>query len=224
MEQEKYDEVVRRLHKLEQHIINLILPIQEISGFLKDRGQMNELINTLRYFQTSQIQVNEVPFNMVRADMSRLSTQLDKVTEKVNETDVSQTLGEIKFIGKKLHEIEKRLDKIDKDGVPKKLVVSLDLKDYEMTKKELVIQDDFHLNEALNSISGIQAQAIIHRLGLFNVPKCTFEKLAVILNKKTSEQARVIYKKAIRLLQSKARVKNVELCYCTELQKEVIGK
>lgn len=113
MEYEKLTEILRKLCLLENHVINLIVPIQSISRVLTDPKVMEEL----RVISNSKIKIDDTSLGSVVSEFRHTADKIEKDLKFVN---ISQTLSEIKCIANRLDKIEIALEKIKQDGVKKK--------------------------------------------------------------------------------------------------------
>ena len=73
----------------------------------------------------------------LRSVIKQLQDQIDTTKKSVAELDLSQTYGEIKFIGERLYMIEKEIVKIRKQGIEKKISVDLTLDGYPMIRNPM---------------------------------------------------------------------------------------
>ena len=225
MEDEKYKDIVSRLQNLERHVINLIIPLQGLNKFISDDSYREEMLKCLRYLSGNKIQVNEGPFNSMRADIGRLS---DKIAE-ISKMELGQTFAEIKYIGNRLNEIEKILKKIDIEGISKKVELEFKVDGYELVKRPCGYEEepvetsiDNKIQEILLTLLPRERKAIVYRLGLLGNKACTFEKVGKVLEV-TRERARQIYAKALRKLRHPTRIEKVKACESDALKLEVLG-
>lgn len=190
--------------------------------------------NLERYWHSIELLLSHVSKPLVVDDrglantLRHLRETLDKVVEEVRTLDITQTLGEIKFIGKKLHQIEADIAEIKKDGVKKNIDLRFSCDGYEMVKKNVdhitSKNSDDLLHELLNTLTERENRVVVHKLGLFGVAaKKTYVGLGKLLGI-TNERASQIYKKAIRKLRHPSRRHLVEACMHKELIKEVLGE
>ncbi len=160
--------------------------------------------------------------------LMHLRETLQQTVDAVAALDLTQTLGEIKFIGKKLHQIEADIAEMKNEGIKKKVELQFSCDGYELKKKNVehitTKNADELLHELMDTLTERESKAIIHRLGLFGiVPTKTFVSLGKILGV-TKERASQIYMKAIRKLRMSRRYSLVEACGHKGLIKEVLGE
>lgn len=222
---EKYKDIVRRLQILESHIVNLIIPLQGIDKLITDDKYRAEMLKTLQYLSCNKLQVNESPFNRMRADLERLSDKIDKISSM----ELGQTLSEIKYIGNRLNEVEKVLKKVDNEGISKKVELQFSVDGYELVKKPVDYQPEMieksrydRVNEALEVLNPRGKKAVIHRLGLIGNKPCTFKKISEMIGLSYTS-TRQLYRASIRCLRNKENVEKVRSCEDDRLKQEVLG-
>jgi DNA-directed RNA polymerase sigma subunit (sigma70/sigma32) len=176
-----------------------------------------------------------------------LRTVLSSIHERMKETfyfierlDVVQTLGEIKFIGKRLNEIEKLISEIKSSGVEKTISLDVRLDGYETVKKtvkkikkdeEIVetkqLQDEYEdedeekIKKVLKTLKDREYEVLVHRFGLFGERKKTLKQTALLFNLKCGGSIRRIEMKAIRKLAHPSRYKYIEDITHVELKKSI---
>ncbi len=220
MNEETEKTILRRLTNLETHIINLIHPIQEISSVLTNSSALARLEKILG-------QPLKLEDNGLRYLLKELEVLLKQVNKNVEKLDVVQTHGEIKFIGKKLHQIEADIAEIKKDGIKRKIDLSFSCDGYEMVK---IKSDKMNskdpgtlLSELLSTLTERHNKVVVLRLGLFGTKPKTYVELGEILGI-TGSRARIIYLQALRKLRHPTRRLLVQACMHKELIKEVLGE
>lgn len=208
---------------LEQHVVNLIIPIQNITQALTDKGYLERLTNAL----SKPVKIDDASLKQNVFDLRNLSKTIE---QDLKGLDLKQTYGEIKFIGKALHEINQRLDRLESKGITNKLQVDLSVDGYEMVKKskeklpdEKLDNSDKFIEDLLNTLTEREKQSIIHRIGLFGEKKKTYIEMEKIF-KVTRERIRQIYCKALRKCCHPSKKKYVDLISHKELRKEITGK
>lgn len=201
MNEETEKTILRRLANLETHIINLIIPIQQLCSVLTDREKLSHLEKLL----SQPLKIEDNGFICL---VRQLEILLKDVNKNVEKLDMAQTYGEIKFIGKKLHQIEADIAEIKKDGIKKKVDLHFACDGYELVKidnEHITSKDpDDALKELLQTLSERERLAVIHRLGLFNNNEVTFASIGKLFNVSAS-RARQIYMKTLRKLRHPSR-------------------
>jgi len=200
----------------------------------KDIQYFEKLIATLEMqYRSFQTLLNHVSKPLLVDDrglantLMQLRETLQQTVDAVAVLDLTQTLGEIKFIGKKLHQIEADIAEMKNEGIKKKVDLRFSCDGYELVKKKSEItskNSDDVLKELLNTLTERERQVLIHRLGLLGNPKV---KTFVLLGKIFSiSQKRIsqIYKKALRKLRHPSRRSMVEACMHKDLIEEVLGE
>src|SRR4029077_14406829 len=112
-EQESFERAIsRRLLNLEQHVINLIIPIQQLTGLLKSETFLENLYR----IQNTPIKVDDTA---LRSVLNNFYGKFKGYRDYVKEFSSEKTLAEIKYIGKRLSEIEEVLTQIKEKGLKK---------------------------------------------------------------------------------------------------------
>lgn len=228
MENEEYKEIWRKLSVLEQHIINLIIPIQNISTALRSPSDIHHLLRLLQ----QPLSIDDSRLSRVLEEFRKALGQFETGIYKI---DLVQTLSEIKYIGKRLNQIEETLSKMEKDGIKKNIQLDFSCDGYEMVKKpanydkEEIAADpqsnpDEQIKEILLSLKNKkEANMVIYRMGLLGCKKKTYADIGLIM-KLSRERCRQIYCKALRKLRHPSRIEKVKSCNHIELKKEVLGR
>jgi len=224
MENEEYKEILRKLSVLEQHIINLIIPIQNISTALRSPSDIHQILKLLQKPLTIDDRRISYLIEEFRKTIDHFESGKDKL-------DIVQTLSEIKYIGKRLNQIEETLSKMEKEGIKKNINLDISCDGYELVKKprnfdkEEAVKDPHEdIQEILESLKNTkEGNIIIHRLGLLGHGKKTYTAIGKIMNL-SKERCRQIYCKALRKLRHSTRVGKVKACSHIELKKEVLGE
>src|ERR1044071_6006700 len=97
--------ITSKLGKLEQHLINLIIPIQGITTVLRNSGQIQNMIELL----SKPLTIDDRFFKTLIEDLYKMLILFKETTEKL---DISKTLAEIKYIGNRLNTIEKDIQQM----------------------------------------------------------------------------------------------------------------
>jgi DNA-binding CsgD family transcriptional regulator len=225
-ENQKLSSVV---HRLEQHIINLIIPVQSIQQLhsifnkpvpLDDR-------NVASLFRQFSKHIQEFIEFLKVHDLSKISVQLTPYIEAAN--NLSRTLGEMKFMARRLDDIEKEIKKISKDGIDKHVKLDLTLDGYTMVKKqinhdpEVPIEDpNKALDELLKSLTQRQKQVLIYFYGLCGEKSHSFKEMGKKLGLSAST-LKVHLNAAIRNLRPKTKKDLVAKINHRALYKEITG-
>jgi len=164
-----------------------------------------------------------------RGSMLGFEKKMDEFNDKCNALDVSQTYSEIKYIGKRLKEIEEKLAKIQEEGIKKKVDLSFSCDGYDLVKKPSNYHKDDELEPkdllkyTLESLSEREAYVIVHRLGLDGEKEKTFKKIALAMHI-TGSRVSTLYSRALRKLRHPSRASKVQACNCKKLQVAVFGE
>lgn len=201
-------EINRKLAKLEQRIIDLIVPIQNIAECLKSNTDIQYLIQALK----GPIPINDSDLRRLLRSFESEMRSFDKSIEKMNTTMKEHSIGEIKYIGNRLNEIEKLLKKILQDQETKKVKLEFTCDGYELVKKPIGYDPEEPIEEPhkdvrnlLDTLQSRFSKILVHRLGLLGETPKTYEQIAKIFGLKSRENIRAGYQKALRLCRHPSR-------------------
>lgn len=214
-EEQKLDDILRRLDKLETHVINMIVPFNNIQPLIDlfsrplniDDRKLASLLTDFRKSVTELIQAIKVE------DLSKLKDELYPIIEMGR--NLSQTMGEIKFIGKRLFEIEHKINEIAEKPLRKEVELSFRCDGYELVRKpnnydktqeQKPPSDDDNLKKLLDTLTEREKKVLIHRLGLLGEKNKTYVAIGKMYGC-SNERASMIYKKALRKLRHPERRK-----------------
>jgi DNA-directed RNA polymerase sigma subunit (sigma70/sigma32) len=221
---EEIDKINSKLAKLETHVINLIIPIQEISLALKSSSNMEKMIELLQ----RPLMVDDRSFKLMLSEFYSQMQEFKKISECL---DITQTLDEIKYIGNRLNKIEKDIAEMKKEGIRKNVSLEFRCDGYEMVKKTVTYQkedaivppeQDF-MQSLLDTLNEKEAKVLIYRFGLFGEKKKTLLATAKLFGLTSGESVRRIEANALRKLRHPSRIEKVKLCNHDELKKAVTG-
>lgn len=194
--------ILQRVANLEQHVIKLIVPIQNITKIFTDRNSLNDLTNLLFKLEgilKTPLQINDKFLKNVVKD---IENQAEKIQSQSKILDIQQNMSEIKYIGKKLNTIEKSLIELSQNGINKQIQLEFRCDGYEMVKKpnnyeaqDVEMSQDDSIRKLLKTLSDRESKAIIHRLGLLGEEKKSYTKIGKIFGI-SLERSRQIYLKA----------------------------
>jgi len=194
--------VLDRVVKLETHIINLIHPIQSIAETLKSPNDIKQLLNLLAH----PMKIDDRNLRILIADFRNAVEEFKKDLASL---DLSQTFGEIKYIGKRLNQIEETLSEIKREGIAQKVHFDFKVDGYEMVKKPVnyhpedpIENPDENIIRLLKNLSAQEQKVVIHRVGLFGEKKKPYTEIEKIIHV-NRERCSMLYKKAIRKLRTK---------------------
>jgi DNA-directed RNA polymerase sigma subunit (sigma70/sigma32) len=219
--EKKIKEIISRLANLETHIINLIIPIQNINSLLSSPNDLLHLISLL----SRPIVIEDRFLRSALADMKRYIDEIKKYTEKPYNTD-----SEYLFIGKKLHEIKEDIRKIKDQDIKKKISLEFSCDGYELVKRpryydkeEPIEEPDNYIKDLLKILLPAESKVIIHRLGLLGENPKTYTEIGKILGV-TIERVRQRYSKALRKLRAPRQKELMNKITHKELKKAVFGE
>lgn len=136
---EEFEKMVsRRLANLETHIINLIIPTQELVEKLGDKDSIDRLVAIMSTPRKVESEKFERYLKDKLEEFSRHCNSFMKFSEDI---DISNTLAEIRYIGKRLKAIELEIKDIKSKDLDKKInvkfsIVEDEIKESEILKKE----------------------------------------------------------------------------------------
>lgn len=229
MGNDEYKEVIRRLSNLETHIINLIIPIQNISKVLTSSADIHFLLDALQ----KPLKIDDTRLNNRLKEfqdmMVKFELKVDEFDGKTETIDIVKTFGEIKYIGKRLKEIEEKIGRIQEEGIKKQVDLNFSCDGYELVKKTSNYEKDDELEKkdlvkyALESLKNEESYVLVHRLGLDGEKEKTFAKIATKM-KKSSSWIATLYNRALRKLRHPSRIEKVRACNNKKLQLAVLGE
>ncbi len=222
--EEDIQKINSKLSSLEQHIINLIIPIQAISKVLRSSDHIEEIVNLLG--------------KPIAIDDRRLAKQLNEFKDLMNTFDdnmkkvnIKQTFDEIKYIGKRMDNVEKSLSLIHEKGLSKKIDLTFTCDGYELVKKpenydmndpiEDPYKKDYRILEGLDDD---MKKVICSRYGLLGTKLKTQKDIAKSMKMGVSK-IQVLERKGIRRIRGRLMDKELlesEL-YPDSLKTKVIG-
>lgn len=217
------------ISRLEQHIINLILPIQSIQQLhsIFNKPVLLDDRNITSLFKQFSKHIQEFIEFLKVHDLSKISVQLNPYIEAAN--NLSQSLGEMKFMARRLDDIEKELKKISKDGIDRHVRLDLTLDGYTMVKKqinhdpEVPIEDpNKALDELLKCLTQRQKQVLIYFYGLYGEKSHSFKEMGKKLGLSAST-LKAHLDAAIKNLRPKTKKSLVAKINHRALYKEITG-
>ncbi len=221
--QEELKRINSKLDKLEQHLINLIVPIQGITTVLRHSDQIKRMVELL----STPLTIDDRFFKNILKDMLNMLSEFKETSEKL---DISKTLSEIKYIGNRLNTIEKDIEKIKSDGIKRNVNLEFTCDGYELVKRPLIyeredpiIEPVDNLKELLDTLNDREAKVLIHRFGLFGEKVKTLREIAKLFKLTSGESIRRIEAKALRKSRHPERKKYVNKITHLELRKAITG-
>ena len=205
MEDDEYKAIISRLQNLESHLINLIIPIQNITKVLTNSADIHHLMEQLK----KPLSVNDNNLQSLLAEMRKESFKFKDMLDKYSEITKENSTAELKFIGKKVNEIQSTLDSLEKKGINKEITLDFRCDGYELVKKpvnfhqedQIEESDDEKITTLLKKLTKNERICFIHRLGILGVKKQTFKEIADSLYIST-DTASLTYKKSLRKLKN----------------------
>lgn len=205
--------VNRVIDNLNQHWHSIQLLLGHISKplLVDDRGLHHVLLN-------------------IKQNLQDTFSKVDSLIEEMKNLDISQTFSEIKYIGKRLNEIEITLKKMQSEGIKKNIELEFRCDGYEMVKKPLnydkkePIEDpDQDLTNLLETLDQREVFVLIHRFGLLGRPRTTLKQIGKLIGI-SSERVRAIEVKALRKLRHPSRKSLAQKIKHALLKKSIFGE
>lgn len=179
----------RRISTLETHVINLCSMMQYVPQFV-------DMLKKPLKIDQSELEVTIQCLEYTLTQMLETILEFKKISD---ESGVKRTVGEIQFIGKKLHEIEGLIAKIEKEGFKKKITLDVSCDGYEMVKKKIFSQEpEDGIKKLLDCLSRQEADVLSSRFGLLGQKRLTLkqigEQLGVSRDRVSQIQAKALRK------------------------------
>ncbi len=204
--EEEIKAIKSKLAMLEQHVINLIIPIQNISSILRSNGSIEELKTLLKLFS----QPMKIDDRQLINSFKEFNTNLTEFREEMKNIEDGNKFGELKYIGNRLKNIEESIANIKEEGLKKEVKLNFTCDGYEMVKKT-ISHDETEpkldgtidkLTKILNVLTERERKILVNRLGLAGEKPKTYGALS-IQYKASPERCRQIFNKSIRKLRHK---------------------
>lgn len=137
MQETEIERLSRKIAHLEQHIINLIIPLQSINEIQR----LTEAVEALCDKSRNYIKGLDIAFSQValktRCSLEEYSVTIEQLGKKIDSMDIPQAFSEIKYIGNRLSAIEKEILDIKYSGIKSRLVFAV-----EGTEPERIVHPD----------------------------------------------------------------------------------
>lgn len=128
-EQARFDDICKMLRTMEQHIINLIIPIQDIPRVLRGDIKVAEIGRLMQ----KPIEVNTVDLRNILDTFHRNMVRFE---EQVKMLDLARTMNELKYVGMRLHNLEQMVAGMMKNGIKSQVSVDIKLDGNDMVREE----------------------------------------------------------------------------------------
>lgn len=129
-------QVISRLAALEEHIINLIYPIQQSAKILASpdlQGVVRDLNRAISAFTS----ICDGMVNKTRHHTEQMQKSFEAI-------DIGQAFSEIKYIGNRLKQIEELLKEINEDGIKRQIMCKIEVEgfnhDVDIKKEKMSIK------------------------------------------------------------------------------------
>lgn len=187
MEENKFEKLTtERLQAIMSHLVNLNIPLNNLSAFFSDSKAVSSLVKALQ----TPITIDDEDF---QNSLCKLFTAVSSFKKQVDSIDIVQSLNEIKYIGKRLNKIESILECMQEEGIKKKINLSIDCDGYELVKKtdNYMPDDNISLpidpyeleNKILQHVAKNIRRMMIHKLGFHGKPPVTYQHIGILLEK-----------------------------------------
>ena len=183
-------ELTHQLRGLSKHLIQTIIRLDENIP-LNRMDQFTEILK-------KPLAIDD------RGTLAALK-RFEEEVQKVQEMDIGQISNELKFIGQKIHQIDQRIQSIEKNGVPTRLEVSVAMNGKQMIKKPNRSdsldewdndEEDKYLNELMMLLDDRECKIVTLRLGLDNQGERTYTEISKHFNI-SAARVRDIYLRAM---------------------------
>jgi DNA-directed RNA polymerase sigma subunit (sigma70/sigma32) len=198
----QYIQLIKYLQRLEEHIVNLIIPINSITN----DADLKELTQLLK----KPIQINNLELiHELKCYINSLNNDLKNPIFK----DISQALNEIAYTNNRLLKIEEALVRLEKSGLKNNHTIEVFI-DGKPTNEEAVKSQniDVNTNKILDFLNAIDKSIILQHHGLLGYKPQPLSALATKFEL-SKETIRRRYYRAIKTLRKlkKTEFKNIQL-------------
>ncbi len=181
-------EIFNKIGRLETHIINLIIPLQQINEVFRNPRHLQDIKEVL----SKPIQIDDRAtrrylddFVKKLDDFTKFYKELQEIT---NNLDITKVFGEIKFMGKRLDQIEKILIDLSQNGLSQKVQLSISTNGYQMTEKvdhndkpqKFIDKGEEALKEVLSILDEREREIVCLKLGINKEKKMKFTEISLI--------------------------------------------
>lgn len=199
-----------RISKLETHIVNLCQFFQYIPQLF------DMLQKPLKIDQSGLL-----------ATLNQCNESMIVFKRQAESLNITQTYGEIKFIGKKLHEIEALLIQMKEDGIKKNVQLDISCNGYELVKKKAENSSKENPEElleyTLSTLTDRESKVLKRRFGLLGFEKMTLKKIGEEFNV-SGERIREIEQKGLKKLRHPSRRQYVSQLTHKALRQAILGE
>ena len=244
MERNSIEHLMSRIDAIEKHIINLIIPFQEIDRLtyiLKKPLQLESsnvqiaLGNILKQMEKFFDKIKETTQTLNSLETLPAIQKCQKeISDEIKNINLKQAFAEIKYIGNRLKSIEESIAEIKETGIKKQIQLDFTCDGYEMVKmqskkdntygvKETEKNSDANIKLLLDTLLIKESIVLCKRLGLLGEKKSTFVSIGKDL-KLTGGRVGMIYRKALRKCRHPSKSHLVDKIAHVALLKELRGQ
>lgn len=197
-------------------------------------AHLNRIIDNLnQHWHSIQLLLSHVSKPLVVDDrglanvLKQMFTQINIIIESIQNLDLTRTYGEIKYIGKRLNEIEMTLAKIKEEGIKKNVQLDISCNGHKMIENQFEynsineIKENNNLDELLKTLTDREGEVLIHRLGLNGEKPKSFVNMGILLGI-SAERCGVVFSKVKRKLNDKKRINLIKKIDYPELNKLLV--
>jgi hypothetical protein len=207
--EEEIKAIKSKLAMLEQHVINLIIPIQNISNVLRSNGSIEELKTLLKLFS----QPMKIDDRQLIKSFQEFNANLSDFREEMKNIEDGNKFGELKYIGNRLKNIEESIANIKEEGLKKEVKLNFTCDGYEMVKKTISYDETEQkaegkkekLDKILDILDEREKNIVIDRLGIGDVPKKTFKEISKKIKLSASRCSMLFHRSMRRLIIKKGK-------------------
>lgn len=203
--EKKFTQIYDKLARLEQHVINLIIPIQQISS--------GTVYDNLKRVMNQPLQIDDRSIRRIISDFVSnfdtftkilKDTNLKELAESIKETNMAELNGIMKYQANRLKGIEARLDQIEKNASEKKVRVKVFVDEEEHQGESLDLKKEI----ALNGLDDKEKLIFKYRTQWIEGAS-TFKAIGQVLGVPT-ERIRQRYKKVLLKLIKETKIESLK--------------
>lgn len=189
-------DIIRRLSHLETHVLNMLLPIKDLINIFR-----SEHIITLLNLLSRPLKIETDAFQGLVRD-------LKKEIDNFASIDALKTIGEIKFVGKKMDEIEKKLKEILANGIEHNIDLNFRVDGYTLVKKPVghdkkdQIEDPYaEYTSILSLLEDKEREIVKSYLGICGKDKKNFREIGEEIYISSERTAKIFHRSIDKLRQ-----------------------
>lgn len=189
---------------------------------------MNELRDILLNSQGLKVLANKINQPMLIDDralqklLEKFRMSMDEFKKTTESLDITQTLGEIKYIGNRLNEIEKFIEELKFDGLRKNIAVEVFVNGKPQEERPGIAPDEVQKpqkdirTQLIEELGECCAMVIMKRFELFGEKYGTFTEIGKQINR-SAGYCSLLFRKGLRRLRKTTSKKLVKSLNSLEL-------